>query len=210
MPKEDWNSKHLTKYAEAEWINKPSIFAQYAIGFFPSTGKVIDLGCGQGQDSRFFAEQGYDVVGTDFSDQGIENAKKKSVDSNIDFRVLDISEALPFPDSSFDAVYSHLAIHYFDKAKTKSIFTELARILKKGGTLALFVNSVHDPEYGTGTKIEEDYFSNGNMKKRYFSTESLLGFIDGFQTLVLNEEGETYKDRAKGVSNLVQFIGRKT
>lgn len=209
MAKENWDTQHL-KYAKEEWINKPSIFAQNSIEFFPPTGKVIDLGCGQGQDSRFFAEHGYGVVGTDFSDQGIKTAKEKSKNLNIDFMVLDISEPLPFPDSSFDVVYSHLAIHYFDKIKTKFIFSELARILKKGGTLALLVNSVRDPEYGTGTKIEENYFSIGNMKKRYFSKESLLSFVGNFETLVLDEKGETYKDRAIGVSNLVQYVGRKT
>jgi len=197
------------KYSETEWINKPSIFAQYAIGFFPASGKVVDLGCGQGQDSRFFAEHDYDVVGTDYSDEAIRIAKDKSRQLNLDFRVLDVANPLPFGDASFDVVYSHLAVHYFDKVKTELIFAELSRILKKGGILAIFVNSINDPEYGTGVKIEEDYFAIGNMKKRYFSIESLLSFIKGFATLVLDDKGETYKDRAIGVSNLVQFIGRK-
>ena len=106
-------------------------------------------------------------------------------------------------------VYSHLAVHYFDKEKTKLIFQELSRILKRGGILAIFVNSIHDPEYKTGTRIEEDYFAIGNMQKRYFSKKSLQSYIRGFETLVLDEKGETYKDRAVGVSNLAQFIGRK-
>jgi len=157
MSKQNWNTQHL-KYTEAEWINKQTLFAQYAIKFFPSTGKVIDVGCGQGQDSRFFSKHGYTVTSIDFSEQGISIAKEKSKSSNINFQVLDISEPLPFQDESFDIVYSHLAIHYFNKEKTKSIFKELSRILKNDGILAIFVNSVHDPEYKTGKKIEEDYF----------------------------------------------------
>jgi SAM-dependent methyltransferase len=208
MSKQNWNAQHL-KYAETDWINKPSIFAQYAVNFFPTTGKIIDLGCGQGQDSRFFAEHGYEVTGIDFSDQGIEIAKEKSKNLKIDFRVLDLSEPLPFPDKDFNVVYSHLAVHYFDKSKTQSIFNELSRILTVGGILAIFVNSTNDPEYGEGEKIGEDYFKIGNMQKRYFSKESLGNFIRGFEILVLDEKGETYKDRAIGVSNLTQFIGRK-
>ncbi|MFA5937225.1 MAG: class I SAM-dependent methyltransferase [Candidatus Paceibacterota bacterium] len=208
MSKQNWDAQHL-KYAKADWIDKPTIFAQYAIEFFPTTGRIIDVGCGQGQDSRFFAERGYDVVGIDFSERGINFAKEKNKSFNIDFQVVDISEPLPFQDVSFDVVYSHLAVHYFDKQKTELVFQELSRILKKNGILAIFVNSIHDPEYGTGEKLEEDYFFIGNMQKRYFSKKSLQSYIKGFETLVLNEEGETYKDRAVGVSNLVQFIGRK-
>lgn len=208
MSKQNWNAQHL-KYAKADWIDKPTLFAKYAIKFFPATGKIIDVGCGQGQDSRFFAEHGYDVVGVDFSEQGISIAKDKNKCPNIDFQVMDISEKLPFQYASFDVVYSHLAVHYFDKEKTKLIFQELSRILKKGGIMAIFVNSIHDPEYGTGTKIEDDYFFVHDMGKRYFSKESLQSFIKGFEILVLNEEGETYKDRAIGVNNLVQYIGKK-
>ncbi len=206
MPKENWDTQHI-KYAEAEWIDKPSIFAQNAIKFFPDTGNIVDLGCGQGQDSRFFAQHGYNVVGADFSSEAIKIAKEKSKD--LDFKVLDISKPLPFEDTSFDVVYSHLAVHYFNKETTELIFKELSRILKKDGVLAIFVNSVNDPEYGTGTQIEEDYFAIGNMQKRYFSQESLKHYVEGFEPLLLDEKGETYKDRAVGVSNLVQFIGRK-
>lgn len=208
MSKQNWNAQHL-KYSQTEWINRPSLFAQYAIKFFPETGRIIDIGCGQGQDSRYFSEHGYDVVGIDFSENGINLAKQKSESSKIDFEVMDISEPLSFEDASFDVVYSHLAVHYFNSEKTKQIFRELSRILKIGGILAVFVNSVNDPEYKTGSKIEEDYFFVYNMEKRYFSKKSLQSYIKGFETLILNEEGETYKDRAVGVSNLVQFIGRK-
>lgn len=208
MSKQNWDTQHL-KYVSTDWIDKPSIFAQKAVKFFPKTGKVLDVGCGQGQDPRFFVEHGYEVIGIDFSDQGIKIAKEKSKGIKIEFRVMDIAELLPFSDEYFDIVYSHLAIHYFDKLRTKSIFNELSRILKKGGILAIFVNSINDREYGTGTKVEEDYFLIGNMRKRYFSKESLSSFTNGFETLVLDEEGETYKDRVIGVSGLVRFIGKK-
>ncbi|MEK7140328.1 MAG: class I SAM-dependent methyltransferase [Patescibacteria group bacterium] len=208
MSKERWDSQHL-KYTKAGWINKPSIFAQSVIGFFPATGKVIDLGCGQGQDSRFFAEHGYHVTGADFSEEAIRIAQEKNKQSNLDFRVLDLANPLPFEDEVFDVVYSHLATHYFDETKTKSLFVELSRVLKKNGVLAILVNSIHDPEYNTGEKIEEDYLDVGGMRKRFFSAKSLKNFVSEFEALVLDEKGETYKDRAIGVSNLVRFIGRK-
>src|SRR5262245_38391552 len=113
------------------------------MNFFPPAGKVIDIGCGQGQDSRFFADHAYEVIGIDFSEEGVKIAKEKSKSHGIDFRVLDISENFPFADNAFDVVYSHLSLHYFDKSKTQSIFDELSRILKTGGVLAILVNSTN-------------------------------------------------------------------
>ena len=48
-----WNEKHID-YSSKNWINKPTIFAQEVVSFFPRRGKLLDLGAGQGQDSRYF------------------------------------------------------------------------------------------------------------------------------------------------------------
>jgi ubiquinone/menaquinone biosynthesis C-methylase UbiE len=208
MSKEFWSLQHI-KYKETDWIGKPSIFSQRAIKYFPKDGKLLDIGCGQGQDSRYFAENGYNVTALDFSEVGIKIAKEKSNYPNLEYKISDISATLPFDDSSFDIIYSHLAIHYFSKDKTESIFKEIKRVLKSEGILAILVNSINDPEYETGEKIEDDYFQIGNVTKRYFSKETLGSFTNGFQVLLLDEEGETYKDRAISTENLVQYVGRK-
>ena len=45
-----WSELH-NNYKKRDWINKPSIFAEQAIKYFPSSGKVLELGAGLGQDS---------------------------------------------------------------------------------------------------------------------------------------------------------------
>jgi SAM-dependent methyltransferase len=205
-----WNEQHQ-KYAQAEWINTPSIFGEWALGYFPSSGSLLDVGCGQGQDSRLFAAKGYDVVGIDFAAEGLRFANEKTpagLKGKLRFEQADISQPLDFPDESFDVVYSHLAIHYFDAVTTQSIFDEFHRILKKGGTLAVLVNSVHDAEYGTHRKIEDDYFQVGDVKKRYFSADSIRRFARKFEIIIADERGETYKDRAVGNSQLVRLVAK--
>lgn len=208
--KQYWNGAH-EKYADADWINKPTVFAEQVLAYIPSEGKLLDAGCGQGQDSRFFAEKGYEVTGIDFSPEGIARAKEKTpAELHVSFQEADLSKSLPFADGEFDIVHSHLAAHYFTYAETKQIMQEFRRVLKEGGVLTLLLNSVHDSEYGTGEKLEDDYFLISGVKKRYFSAHSLVEFIEGFDVLLLDEEGVTFKDRAIGNSNLVRFIGRKS
>ena len=56
-----WSDLHKT-YKQQDWIDKPSIFAEQAIKYFPESGRVLELGAGQAQDGCFFASQGYDVT----------------------------------------------------------------------------------------------------------------------------------------------------
>ena len=128
---------------------------------------------------------------------------------NVSFVQADISKPLNFPDHSFDVVYSHLAIHYFDRATTEKIIGELWRVLKPKGFLALLVNSANDPEYGAGEKIDDDYYVVNGVQKRFFSAESLGKLLGKFEAEVLDEKGETYKDRAVSTTNLTRFVGRK-
>ncbi len=208
-----WWDKKSEKYATKDWIDKTTIFAEWALHFFPENGKVLELGAGHGQDTRFFANHEYEVISTDFSSTALNYNKKKlpsGLKSKVSIQQLDLSKTFPFEDDSFDVVYSHLSIHYFDDRTTSQIFSEIHRVLKPGGVVAILVNSVDDPEYGMGKKLGEDFFelSPGDVK-HFFSLEYMRGKTKGFGTLVLDNRGETYKDKAKGVFNLVRFVGRK-
>lgn len=206
-----WSDLHKN-YKSQDWIDKPSLFAETALTYFPSKGKILDLGAGQGQDSRFFAEHGYQVVSTDLEETALEQSKVKLSDKlkqNVTVQKVDVREELPFEDASFDVAYAHLSLHYFDYETTVRLFGEIQRILKPGGVFAFFVNSVHDPEYGTGEKLEDDYFQISKTTKRYFSVETARAFARYFDVNLLDDHGETYKDSAIGVHNLVRFIGTR-
>ena len=99
-PKEYWDGAH-EKYATAEWINKPTMFVEWVLQYLPAQGEILDAGCGQGQDSRFFAEKGYQVKGIDFAAEGIEKAIEKSppeLAEHLHFQNADLSQPLPFED----------------------------------------------------------------------------------------------------------------
>ena len=192
------------EYKTSSWSDMPSIFAEFAANYLPKSGKLVDLGSGLGQDSLYFSTKGFDVISTD-----IVLDTKFSMPSNIQRQVLDIGQPFNLGDSTFDVVYAHLSLHYFDKKTTEKVFSEIYRILKPGGTFAFLANSIDDPEYNTGTKIEEYYFDTEGTKKRYFNVVTAREFTKNFETIICDNNGETYKDRVKGVQNLVRFIGVK-
>ncbi len=205
-----WDELHETKYKPSDWVNKPSLFAQWAIQYFPKSGSVLELGAGQAQDSHYFAEKGFTATATDFSPHALELAKQK-YPSGITFQQLDLSQPLPFGDELFDVVYAHLSLHYFDTPTTEKVFAEVRRVLKPGGLLAALFNSTSDPESQEGEVIEEpDYRHVANLDKRFFSPETARRFAKDFEIVVADNQGTTYKDEAKGVHNLIRLVARKS
>jgi len=209
--KDDWAAKHA-EYKESEWIDRPSLFAEMALEYFPASGRILELGAGQGQDSRFFAENGYNVVSTDQSAAALATNREKlptELVQKVTIEAVDISQKLPYPDASFAVVYAHLSLHYFDEATTRQIFAEIRRVLVPGGLLVFLVNSTGDSEYNMGRKIEHDFFEVDDKEKRFFSIESAKEFVTDFTPKLIDNQGETYKDREKGIHNLIRFIGVK-
>jgi SAM-dependent methyltransferase len=204
-----WQKAH-TKYSAQDWITKPTIFATQAVNYFPKAGYILELGAGQGQDTIFFAQRGYRVTACDLSKFALDFAKKRlppNLNEKVKFKILDLSNPLPFKSESFDVVYSHLALHYFDERRTQELFNEIHRVLKEGGVFATITNTVEDPEVSGLKEIGEDYYvTPEELKKRYFSVGSLTKLTAIFQAILLDERGETHKDQIK---TLIRYIGKK-
>lgn len=203
-----WNKKHKEDYSKADWAHKPGIFAKQAVKYFPKKGKLLEIGTGQGGDADYFQSLGYEVVATDYSDAALKSAKTRI--KNVEFKNLDTSKGLPFDDESFDIVYSHMALHYFDSKTTKRVFADIHRVLKPNGIFVTITNTIEDPEIKEKDykKIADGFYQDPKgITKRYFSFKSMSTFTkDLFETLLLDNKGQTYKD---DVSTLIRFVGKK-
>lgn len=163
-----WNTLHK-KGKVNHSFNKPTSFAKEVQKLFSQKLRILELGCGVGNDSYYFASQGHEVLGTDFSQVAIEKNNKYFKENNLKFRILDISKPTNFPDNSFDVIYAHLSLHYFTDEITKKIFRELNRILKPSGLLCFLCKSTEDPSYGKGKQIEIDMFEENGHIRHFFS-----------------------------------------
>ncbi len=77
----------------------------------PEEAKILVLACGKGRHSIYLNELGYDVTGTDLSENSIAEASKSS-NENLHFKVHDMR--LPF-DEKYDAVFNlFTSFGYFD------------------------------------------------------------------------------------------------
>lgn len=200
-----WNAKHRT-YEGRDWIALPTCFAEEVIGRFPPAAAVLDAGCGQGQDSAFFAAAGHKVTAMDFSDFALARFPAAAWSAPVEQVNASLADfPHPFDDGSFDVVHAHLSVHYFDVPTTRRIFAEFHRVLRPGGLLCVMVNSVDDPECGEGTRLGPDYYElEPGDAKRYFSRRTLAGFTGGlFLPYLLEQHGRTRKDPHQAFVRLI-------
>ena len=187
-----------------ETIPAPNSFARRAFKRFGRQNKtLLDLGCGDGRDSLYFARKGLHVTALDFSETGIRALKANN--KNIRCLVGDIRK-MRFKPGSFDIVYAHLSLHYFDDRMTSRIFEMLFRTLKKKGLLFVKCKSTDDALFGKGRKVAENVYCKGHTR-HFFSKEYMKGLLQGFKILSIRKTSSVYHAYR---SSYIEAIARKS
>ncbi|SRR6266704_1227016 len=105
-----------------------------------NSGRLLEVGCGDGLLLRLISEKGLAVTGVDASMSGIEKCEKEGLHA----LCLDVStEGLPFPDDSFDFVVSLETIEHL--MNPYHALQEVRRVLSNNGR---FLCSVPNPRTG--------------------------------------------------------------
>ena len=108
-------------------------------GFTDAAGKdVLEIGVGLGADHQRFAEAGARLNGVDLTERAIEHTRRRLALFNLgsNLQVAD-AEQLPFPDNSFDIVYSWGVIHH--SPDTPAAAREILRVLRPGGRFSVMI-----------------------------------------------------------------------
>ncbi len=160
---------------------------------------LLDVGCGIGRDSVFFATNGYRVTATDFSESGIAalEAGKQRRGLNMRTMLHDTSKRFPFPDGSFDIIYAHLSLHYFDDRSTRKVFAEMHRLLRKGGMFFVKCKSTDDAYYGKGDRVGPDTFRHGHVR-HFFTKNYMTSVLQDFDILSLRRSSSFFHGKTSG------------
>jgi ubiquinone/menaquinone biosynthesis C-methylase UbiE len=113
--------------------------------------RLVDVGCGTGRALHFFKQAWprLPAIGVDMSDAYVAEARRHLKQwCWIDFIVAN-GEAIPLEDQSQDAATSIFMFHELPPGVRRTVFRELARVLKRGGRLVV-VDSLQlgdEPDY---------------------------------------------------------------
>lgn len=105
--------------------------------------KILELGCGLGEASIYFAMNGGDVTASDLSEGMLEVASNTAKRFGVTIKTQKCSaDDLPFADYSFDVVYAANLLHHVNIEDT---LYEARRVLKKGGIFVSWDPLAHNP-----------------------------------------------------------------
>jgi len=144
--------------------------------------KILDLGCGEAKDLKYFLKNGAEVYGIDASEEMVTLAKNNLPESKIK---LGYFEKIPFTDSFFDVIASKYSLQ--SSKDIDSIYKEVNRTLKKDG---LFIFLVVHPirQFMEKKKEKKDYFKKEDVNSILFGgkltvkepTHTLLEYLSPY------------------------------
>lgn len=129
-----WNKTPLFISEEERYSTYPWLYD--AAEFRLHRGqRVLEIGCGTGCDLLQFAKHGAEAIGIDITPEHLRLARER-VGSLAEVREADATD-LPFPNESFDYVYSHGVLHHIEIPRR--VVEEIFRVLKPSGRFNVHV-----------------------------------------------------------------------
>ncbi|WP_425309036.1 class I SAM-dependent methyltransferase [Ammonicoccus fulvus] len=141
MSEQEWDER----YAESDrvWSGQPNAALLTEVEGLTS-GTALDVGCGEGADSVWLAERGWQVTGLDISGVALDRAKAGAADRGVDVTWVKsgLLEA-GLEDGSFDLV----SVFYPPMSRTPDHRVEnaLADLVAPGGTLLVVHHAPPEP-----------------------------------------------------------------
>lgn len=161
--KTHWNNfyTHLDNCLEI-----PSQFATFvATECVNEYDSILELGCGSGRDSVFFAKTGFNVLGVDMSTEAVRHCNNmasglpaKFIESDIKSPDL-IKHALNFAQvHSSLVIYARFFLHAIDASEEASFWSLVSEIASSGDRLALEFRTPKDEQLTKATSSHERRF----------------------------------------------------
>jgi tellurite methyltransferase len=176
--KDRWNSKYETEvYLFGE---KPIPFLADNVHLLPK-GKVLDIAMGEGRNGVYLATQGFEVLGLDISEKGLEKAhnlaKKNKV--TIETKVVDL-ESFTLEPNSYDVI---LCTYYMQK----DLFKQFQSALKPGGMIVVETYNV-------------DYLKYAQFSRKWaLDTNEMLDIFKGLRVIRYQD----YDDGKEAYSSII-------
>lgn len=170
----------------------------YSLDYFhryaPSSGIILDIGCGIGRYTIPLVMQGYDVVGMDVSLVALSELNKAKRRRSIGMELVAADTYhIPFKDNTFNGMVCFGVLQHLLETERRVALAEFNRILVPGGILVLEVLGREDMRIG-GLEVEPfTYGRDTGTVYHYFTITELSGLLRDFDVLDI-EEKKTIKN----------------
>jgi ubiquinone/menaquinone biosynthesis C-methylase UbiE len=144
--------------------------------------RILDIGCGTGTFAKLIKELHpyVDIVGLDPDPKALARAQRKSKRSAIPIRFdQGFADDLPYPEASFDRVFSTFMFHHLPPDKKGKTLCEARRVLAPGGSFHLL--DFTPPKANSSGPLARYFHSSDRLKdnsvERILSLMNQAGFV---------------------------------
>jgi SAM-dependent methyltransferase len=152
---QQWDERYSG--TEFEWTTRPNQFVAAELADLPP-GRALDLAAGEGRNTVWLAERGWQVTAVDFSRVGLEKGRKLSAARGVDEARVDwiVADLRDFePDRDF---YDLVLIAYLQVSNElrATVMARAAAALAPGGTAFVVGHDLTNLTEGTGGPQDPD------------------------------------------------------
>lgn len=138
-------------------------------------GKVLDVGCGNGRNSVYLAQNGFKVDAIDFSSTSIEWAQELAERKNVDVNFINGSFFdIDFQLNSYDFIYDAGCLHHIKPHRRNLYLQKISSLLRPNGTYGLTCFNLKGGANITDFDVYRHYSMKGGIG---FSQEKLLAVL---------------------------------
>lgn len=140
----DWDERY--QEGDLPWDSgRPDEHLVRLVGDHPiPPGRVLEVGCGTGTNAIWLAQQGFDVVATDFSATALEAARAKAAEAGA--TVVFLEGSFPEEQAPFDLVFDRGCFHCLENHAARTDFaTSAAARLTPAGLWLSLIGSTDGP-----------------------------------------------------------------
>lgn len=206
-----WNAYYQNQFAKnGGEIEAPSLFARAMLEHYIEKGNfLVELGCGNGRDSLYFAENGVNVTGIDVSDVAIRELQQRNTNHCI-FICDDFVNAEAIYQIQYDYCYSRFTLHAINEEQETQILNKAYRMLKSNGYLFIEARSIRDEKFGKGQEVEKNAYIHDEHYRRFIDPVELKDKLEnqGF-TIVEMEESDKFAPSNTEKTVCVRVIAQK-
>lgn len=165
-----WNNYYNKNLAPKE----PSLFAKEVLSKLEKDKKLIELGCGNGRDSIYFADNGINVTAIDQCETSIENLRKSTNKETLKFYSDNFIDSNLLKKNKYDYVYSRFTMHSISEIQQEESLINAYKSLNDNGVLFIEVRSIKDNIFGMGVEVERNAYIYNDHYRRFIVKEEIL------------------------------------
>ena len=143
----------------------PSPFAEYVANKLSTKQNILEIGCGNGRDSKFFSSKGHHVTGLDRSREAIELCKNLYSSEPIEFFFGAITDIAKTNKKKYDLIYSRFVIHAMSLNEELEMLTMSYRLLNEDGQFFIECRSINDPLSEAGEILSHTERIEGHYRR---------------------------------------------